>query len=127
MYQGNWSGAKKGILTEGVLSPLLANIALSYVLTNVLISKKESLNANPLGLQGIMRFIDDLGGRWVGSVESFHKWVQWLNSCTKSYFIYVLATTVHLQIYWLSCSAIISFNKQDTARQSLFLVSDYIY
>ena len=30
-----------------------------------------------------MRFIDDLGGKRVGSIEPFHKWVQWLNSCTK--------------------------------------------
>ena len=82
MYKGNWYLTKKGIPTGGVLSPLLANITMTYVLNNVLFNKEEDVNANPRGFQGIMRFIDDLGGRWVGPTEPFHKWVQWLNGCT---------------------------------------------
>ena len=80
---GNWYLATKGIPTGGVLSPLLANITMTYVLNNVLFNKEDDVNANPRGFQGIMRFIDDLGGRWVGPTEPFHKWVQWLNGCTK--------------------------------------------
>ena len=83
MYKGNWYLATKGIPTGGVLSPLLANITMTYVLNNVLFNKEDDVNANPRGFQGIMRFIDDLGGRWVGPTEPFHKWVQWLNGCTK--------------------------------------------
>ena len=71
MYKGNWYLAKKG------------NITMTYILNSVLFNEKDDLNANPQGLQGIMRFIADLGGKWVGSIEPFHKWVQWLNSCTK--------------------------------------------
>ncbi|KAL9976657.1 hypothetical protein ACROYT_G013980 [Oculina patagonica] len=56
---------------------------MTYVLNNVLFNKEDDVNANPRGFQGIMRFIDDLGGRWVGPTEPFHKWVQWLNGCTK--------------------------------------------
>ena len=75
MYKGSWYLAKKGIPAGGVLSPLLTNITMTYVLNNVLFNKKDDLNANPQGLQGIMRFIDDLGGKWVGSIEPFHNWV----------------------------------------------------
>ena len=38
-----------------------------------------------LVLKSIMRFIDDLGDRWVGPVKPLHKRVQWLNCCTKMY------------------------------------------
>ena len=75
MYWGNWYLARKGIPTGGVLSPLLANIiTMTYVLRNVLFDQKD----HPPGFQGIMRFIDGLGGRWVGPTDQFHTWVQWL-------------------------------------------------
>ena len=76
MYRGNWYSAKNGIPTGGVLSPLLANITMTYVLRNVLFDHKDDLSANPPGLQGIVCFIDDLGGRWVGPTDQFHTWVQ---------------------------------------------------
>lgn len=56
MYRGSWYLAKKGIHTEGVLSPRLADITMKY---------EDDVNANHQGFQGIMRFIGDLGGRWV--------------------------------------------------------------
>ena len=84
MYRGNWYLARKGIPTNGVLSPLLANITMTYVLRNVLFDHKDDLSANPPSLQGIMRFIDDLGGRWVGPTDQFHIWVQWLNNSTRT-------------------------------------------
>ena len=36
MYRGNWYLARKGIPTGGVLSSLLANVTMTYVLRNVL-------------------------------------------------------------------------------------------
>ena len=61
MYKGNWYLAKKRIPTGGILSPLLANITMTYVLNDVLFNKEDDVNANTRGFQAscmVHYFID---------------------------------------------------------------------
>lgn len=119
MYKGNWYLAKKGIPTGGVLSLLLANITMTYVLNNVLLNNEDDVNANPPGFQGIMRFIDDLGGRWVGPTEPFHKWVQSLNGCTKPRYGIEFTSRIGNEVEFLDI--LISFDQLGNPITDLFV------
>ena len=119
MYRGNWYLAMKGIPTGGLLSPLLANITMTYVLRNVLFDHKDDLSANPPDLQGIMRFIDDLGGRWVGPADQFHIWVQWLNNSTRTRYGIEFTSRIGKEVEFLDI--LISFDRSGIAITDLFV------
>ena len=101
------------------MSPLLANITMTYVLRNVLFDHKDDLSANPPGLQGIMRFIYDLGGRWVGPTDQFHTWVQWLNNSTRTRYGIEFASRIGKEVEFLD--VLISFDRSGIAITDLFV------
>ena len=66
-----------------------------------------------------MRFIDDLGGRWVGPTEPFHKWVQWLNGCTKPKYGIEFTSRIGNEVEFLDI--LISFDQLGNPITDLFV------
>ena len=77
-YRQNWYKSNTGIPTGGALSVTLANIAVFYVLRQVVYGPSGS--DAPPDLLGLKRFVDDLGGLWSGSEEDFISWSNDVNA-----------------------------------------------
>ena len=70
-YDGNWYASVDGVPTGGIPSVDCGNIAVYYVLKN-LIYKPE---VRPIELTSFMRFVDDGTGFWQGSLDQFTEWL----------------------------------------------------
>ena len=64
-HGNNWFQSKIGIPTGGSLSVSLANITIYYILRKIIYSNP------PEHLLCMKRFVDDVGGLWIGSKEDF--------------------------------------------------------
>ena len=76
-YGKYWYRSKIGIPTGGALSVTLANIAVFYVLRKTVYG--PSFSDVPPELLGIKRFVDDVGGLWLGSKDNFISWSEDVN------------------------------------------------
>lgn len=69
-YKNKWYKPTTGIPTGGNISVQLANISIYYALSKSLFSK-ESMMTNIIST---IRFIDDGGGIFNGTLEEFEAW-----------------------------------------------------
>ena len=80
-YGKSWYIGLKGIATGGSLSVSFANIAVYYALRKVIYEAVD----RPMDCLGVVRFVDDMGGLWIGTVEDFIAWSEKVNSDLSKY------------------------------------------
>ena len=71
---GQWYEVVNGVPTGGINSVDCGNIALFYVLKNLIYTKK------PEGLRNLDRFVDDISGQGKGCMKTFTSWIESIRS-----------------------------------------------
>ena len=75
-YEDNWYVSVNGVPTGGITSVDLGNIAVFFVLRNLVYSK------NLVPLKSFMRFVDDGLGLWKGDIDTFKIWFESLRQAS---------------------------------------------
>ena len=71
---GQWYEVVNGVPTGGINSVDCGNIALFYVLKNLIYTKK------PEGLRNLDHFVDDISGQGKGCMKTFTSWIESIRS-----------------------------------------------
>ena len=71
---GQWYEVVNGVPTGGINSVDCGNIALFYVLKNLIYTKK------PEGLRNLEQFVDDISGQGKGCMKTFTSWIESIRS-----------------------------------------------